>query len=110
MEHSSDLKVGEVVRGTLIGAVNLTGVAEPGKSVSPWHNDPEYGWQLVDSSPSSHAPWPASSAYFNVYVTPSEREAVQQCWARQQGALLARGSSVAFLILARPPNSAEGFC
>ena len=29
----------EKIRGTLIEAVNLTGVAEPGTSVSPWHSD-----------------------------------------------------------------------
>ncbi len=68
----------EKIRGTLIGAVNLRGVAEPGKSVSPWHSEAEYGWQLADRVAFEPRPLAGKLSLFNVVVTPGELEALQQ--------------------------------
>lgn len=64
-------------RGRLIGAVQLTDVAPPGKVASPWHVSECYGWQLTRRVAFEPRPLPGKLSLFDVEVTAAELEALR---------------------------------
>jgi hypothetical protein len=67
----------DLIRGRLIGAVQLSNVAPPGKVVSPWHDSDSYGWQLADRVAFSPRALAGKLSLYEVEPTPDELATLQ---------------------------------